>query len=197
LTLTSSTGSELGTFIVEMVKSVDYTSGWNAISLPFAVELTDGEAYVVTACQGDELLLQPVASGSVIASGVGLLVHGATSFAISGENGTKPSGNLLTASLVARSGMSANKFFTLTGGVFTRSAATTTEANSAFLYNNTIGSPESSTLKLLVDESAISEINADAVAADAQLFDLMGRKAAANPRSGLYINSNGAKVIIR
>jgi hypothetical protein len=197
LTLTSSTGSELGTFTVETVKSVDYATGWNAIALPFAVELTEGEAYVVTACQGDELTLQPISSGTIVASGVGLLVHGATTLTLSGETGTKPSGNLLTASTMARGNMSANKFFTLTGDVFTRSAATTTEANSAFLYNNSIGNPEASTLKLVVDESAISEISVDATSADAQLFDLMGRKAATNPRSGIYINSNGAKVIIR
>lgn len=195
---------------VDEVKSIPVTVDdnlWTALCLPVAVivpSADDATVYTVSGVNNGALSLSPVAEGSVIPAGTGVLVSteaaGTVSFALSYEAITASlSDNLLAGATLERTGLAAESFYLLgntdLGTGFSRSTGTSAPANQAYIPTANIGNESASFLSLDGTPTGIGTATGDQGKNNGIWYDLRGRRVL-YPAKGIYVNTTGEKVFI-
>lgn len=193
-------------FSLQEAETISLPEGVHAVAFPVDAELTSGDARIVTGLDNETLITSKIETGSAIAAGTGFLVNGAASFRIlavsqqtteAGNSGE----NRLSGTLLGRTGMTPDNFFTLNPDTkkFERNSGTETANNTAYLTASAFGNPIAAT-SLHIDFTGTNSLenitSGGNGSGDNRLYDLTGRPAANNPQPGIYIAADGTKVIL-
>ena len=168
------------------------SSGYATLCPPHPILIEDQEVFIVKQVSGSKAILQQLESGTVVPSGVGLLIkgNGMVEFNIADEAGTAPEGNLLVGALKDKE-LSDSEAFILVGGKFYLCYAGTFPGGKAYLPATVI----SSSAKIIVfgdETTGINEMNAQD--STNEIYTIGGIRVKNAQQKGIYI-INGKKVV--
>ena len=174
--------------------------GYTTLCLPFAVALPQGlTASYATGNDGNVLALEEVEG--VIPANFPVILQGEPgehTLTVCIEVPTAQADNILTGTLLERSGLTTGSFYALgTDNALTAfylSAAENAPANSAFLPKSRVSGDL--TALYLSKADGINGINSGGQDANHRIYDLSGRRVL-TPARGIYVNGKGTKVLVK
>lgn len=184
---------------IEPVEEFDLAiDGYAAVCMPFAMTMPEGvTAYTAGAAADiDGAVVAPLTEcGNVVAAGVPVILaaeNGTYTIGVGGDAGAAESANAL-GGVLKSANVSGSNIYTLNGEVFVKRAAAsgTMPANSAYY----IADSDASTIALQKGEATSIE---GIVTGEGKIrvYDLKGNRVE-NPSRGIYVTSEGVKVLVK
>ena len=184
---------------IEPVEEFDLAiDGYAAVCMPFAMTMPEGvTAYTAgAAADVDGAVVAPLTEcGNVVAAGVPVILaaeNGTYTIGVGGDAGAAESANAL-GGVLKSANVSGSNIYTLNGEVFVKRAAAsgTMPANSAYYTADS----DASTIALQKGEATSIE---GIVTGEGKIrvYDLKGNRVE-NPSRGIYVTSEGVKVLVK
>lgn len=200
-------------WLIKEIKNIPVTVGeakWATLCLPMAVVVPNDatlKVYYVAAVESNNLILEEVAAGTVLAKKQPVLLYSTSentsdtyNFAVTTEEGTTLANNILTGSTARRGLFSteASEYYALgmkeeTVG-FYPSLSEKIAANKAYILNSSLPSLSRGFYFSFGNETGIEQV--DVEEKDVIYYDLKGRQVF-YPSKGVFITNTGKKVFIK
>lgn len=188
--------------VTEIPITISSEVGYSTVCFPVAVAIPNGvNAYIVSSENENSITLTEV-TGNVAAK-TPLIIKkengGNISFEIV-DNGTEYSSNLLSGTTIKRTGFAENKFWALAAdntpeGVSFKKNGTVTEIPSNKAYLTSEAALNVNAFYFSFDDDVITGVKEFKVVGTEKLYNLQG-VSVKNPIKGVYVNTNGKKIII-
>ena len=184
---------------IEPVNEFELTiDGFAAVCMPFAMTLPEGVvAYTAGAAQEVEgVTVAPLAEygSGVVAAGVPVILaaeNATYAIGVGGEVAASEGENLLAGVLKSKS-VSGSNVYTLNNGEFVKRTASsgTVAANTAYYTS------DSEAASIVLQKGEATSIGAVKTDSEVKFYDLKGNRVE-NPVRGIYVTSDGQKVLVK